>query len=105
MEMICVAEEWQRDGRGLWAMRCCISHAGHDSAHTFEPWRYNVKPRERELLVCLRRMCGMYGAYSRRLAHLLAEDDGKVWTLAHLLAEFEFANSLALKAIAEAERK
>jgi hypothetical protein len=40
----------------------------------------------------------MYGAYSRRLAKLLAEDDGKVWT-------FEFANSLALKAIAEAERK
>jgi hypothetical protein len=98
MEMICVAEEWQRDGRGLWAMRSCISHAGHDSAHTFTPWNYDVKPRERELLVCLRRMCGMYGAYSRRLAHLLAEDEGRVWT-------FEFANSLALKAIADAERK
>ena len=49
-----------------------------------------------ELLACLRRMCGMYGAYSRRLAALLAEDDGTVWT-------FERANSLALEAIAKAE--
>lgn len=39
---ICKAEEWHRDGRGLWAMRSCISHDGHKSAHTFEPWRYNV---------------------------------------------------------------
>lgn len=49
-----------------------------------------------DLLVCLRRMCGMYGAYSRRLAPLLAEDQGTVWT-------FERANSLALEAIAKAE--
>lgn len=41
---ICVAEEWHRDGRGLWAMRRCISHQGHDSSHTFEPWRYDVDP-------------------------------------------------------------
>lgn len=39
---ICKAEEWHRDGRGLWAMRSCISHDGHKSSHTFEPWRYNV---------------------------------------------------------------
>jgi hypothetical protein len=49
-----------------------------------------------DLLTCLRRMCGMYGAYSRRLAPLLAEDGGTVWT-------FERANSLALEAIAKAE--
>jgi hypothetical protein len=49
-----------------------------------------------ELLACLRRMCGMYGAYSRRLAPLMAEDEGTVWT-------FERANSLALEAIAKAE--
>lgn len=49
-----------------------------------------------ELLECLRRMCGMYGAFSRRLAPLLAEDEGTVWT-------FERANSLALEAIAKAE--
>ena len=49
-----------------------------------------------DLLACLRRMCGMYGAYSRRLAPLLAEDHGTVWT-------FERANSLALEAIAKAE--
>lgn len=49
-----------------------------------------------DLLACLRRMCGMYGAYSRRLAPLLAEDEGTVWT-------FERANSLALEAIAKAE--
>lgn len=41
---ICKAEEWQRDGRGLWATRSCISHHGHRSSHTFEPWRYNVAP-------------------------------------------------------------
>jgi hypothetical protein len=51
-----------------------------------------------ELLACLRRMCGMYGAYSRRLAPLLAEDEGTVWT-------FERANSLALEAIAKAEER
>jgi hypothetical protein len=39
---ICVAEEWHRDGRGLWAMRSCISHKGHSSKHTFERWRYSV---------------------------------------------------------------
>lgn len=49
-----------------------------------------------DLLACLRRMCGMYGAYSHRLAPLLAEDEGTVWT-------FERANSLALEAIAKAE--
>ncbi len=49
-----------------------------------------------ELLACLRRMCGMYDAYSRRLAPLLAEDEGTLWT-------FEHANSLALEAIAKAE--
>ena len=51
-----------------------------------------------DLLACLRRMCGMYGAYSRRLAPLLAEDGGTVWT-------FERANSLACEAIAKAEGK
>lgn len=49
-----------------------------------------------ELLACLRRMCGMYGAYSKRLAPLLAEDEGTIWT-------FERANGLALEAIAKAE--
>lgn len=49
-----------------------------------------------ELLACLRRMCGMYGAYSKRLAPLLAEDGGTVWT-------FERANELACDAIAKAE--
>lgn len=50
-----------------------------------------------DLLACLRRMCGMYGAYSKRLAPLLAADDaGTTWT-------FERANSLALEAIAKAE--
>lgn len=52
----------------------------------------------RELLACLRRMCGMYGAYSRRLAPLLAEDEGTIWT-------FERANSLALEAIAKAQSR
>lgn len=41
---ICQAQEWQRDGRGLWAMRNCISHEGHQSPHTFEPWSYAVGP-------------------------------------------------------------
>lgn len=52
-----------------------------------------------DLLVCLRRMCGMYGAHSRRLAPLLAAEDddaGTIWT-------FERANSLAIEAIAKAE--
>ena len=40
----CKAEEWQRDGRGLWAMRACINHPEHGERHVFSAWRYNVKP-------------------------------------------------------------
>lgn len=50
-----------------------------------------------ELLKCLRRMCGLYGAHSKRLAPLLAmDDDGVVWT-------FERATELAHEAIWKAE--
>jgi len=61
-------------------------------------WQANLRliAAAPDLLACLRRVCGMYGAYSRRLAPLLAEDEGTVWT-------FERANSLALEAIAKAE--
>jgi hypothetical protein len=38
----CKAEEWQRDGRGLWAMRACRHFYQHSTPHDFEPWRYNV---------------------------------------------------------------
>lgn len=39
----CKAEEWQRDGRGLWAMRHCrfVGKHGH---HEFTSWTYNVEP-------------------------------------------------------------
>jgi hypothetical protein len=44
----CLAEEWHRDGRGLWAMRACINKAKHGGriggAHVFSAWRYNVHP-------------------------------------------------------------
>jgi hypothetical protein len=44
----CLAEEWHRDGRGLWAMRACINKAKHGGriggAHVFSAWRYNVQP-------------------------------------------------------------
>lgn len=39
----CKAEEWHRDGRGLWAMRSCISATAHAGApHIFTAWRYDV---------------------------------------------------------------
>lgn len=60
--------------------------------------RDEARRQRDDLLTCLRRMCGMYGAYSRRLAPLLAEDNGTVWT-------FERANELALEAIAKVEGK
>jgi hypothetical protein len=40
----CLAQEWQRDGRGLWAMRACRHYYQHNTPHDFEPWRYNVQP-------------------------------------------------------------
>jgi hypothetical protein len=40
---LCKAEEWQRDGRGLWAMRTCEIHGEH-SRHLFGRWRYHVQP-------------------------------------------------------------
>lgn len=40
----CQAEEWQRDGRGLWAMRVCMLPSQHDKRHEFSSWRYHVSP-------------------------------------------------------------
>jgi len=40
----CKAEEWQRDGRGLWAMRRCLGGQGHAARHSFTAWEYNVTP-------------------------------------------------------------
>ena len=41
----CLAEEWHRDGRGLWAMRVCHGSARHGGRHLFGAWRYNVGER------------------------------------------------------------
>lgn len=39
----CLAQEWQRDGRGLWAMRHCTYDAQHrGKSHFYGPWQYNV---------------------------------------------------------------
>jgi hypothetical protein len=38
----CLAEQWHRDGRGLWAMRACINKAKHSQSHVFHRWTYNV---------------------------------------------------------------
>jgi hypothetical protein len=40
----CQAEEWVRDGRGLWAMRVCRRAAGHGARHEFTSWYLNVNP-------------------------------------------------------------
>jgi hypothetical protein len=48
----CFAQEWQRDGRGLWAMRRCRYFYQHVGKHDFDSWRYNVQPPNRE---CRRR--------------------------------------------------
>jgi hypothetical protein len=40
----CKAEEWHRDGRGLWAMRACVRDTQHGGRHEFGVWRYNVNP-------------------------------------------------------------
>jgi hypothetical protein len=74
-----------------------MGSTGLDPCPDGEWVRYeDAKAQRYDLLACLRRMCGMYGAYSKRLAPLLAEDGGKVWT-------FERANQLACEAIAKAE--
>ncbi len=43
---MCLAREWQRDGRGLWAMRACQYYQGHGKSHSFGQWKYNVAPLE-----------------------------------------------------------
>jgi hypothetical protein len=43
-EAQCPAQEWQRDGRGLWAKRICIDDRGHTTGHNYTAWRYNVTP-------------------------------------------------------------
>ncbi len=40
----CKAEEWNRDGRGLWAERHCTDKRSHVGRHRFSAWRYNVQP-------------------------------------------------------------
>jgi hypothetical protein len=42
---MCLAQEWHRDGRGLWAMRSCQYYTGHGKAHAFGSWKYNVEPQ------------------------------------------------------------
>jgi hypothetical protein len=44
----CLAEEWQRDGRGLWARRTCRLWAPHGNRHDFSSWEYNVQPPLRD---------------------------------------------------------
>ena len=39
----CLAEEWHRDGRGLWARRVCRNWGKHPR-HDFASWEYNVQP-------------------------------------------------------------
>lgn len=50
---VCKAEEWQRDGRGWWAMRCCINRVrATDQAthrHVFGPWQYHALPAGTDL--------------------------------------------------------
>ena len=43
-DKLCLAQEWQRDGRGLWAMRSCRHYDQHSTPHDYEPWCYNVQP-------------------------------------------------------------
>jgi hypothetical protein len=84
------------DGRKLLAASSRAVIHCPDAPMTCDPKDAALIAAAPDLLACLRRMCGMYSAYSRRLAPLLAEDEGTVWT-------FERANSLALEAIAKAE--
>jgi hypothetical protein len=44
----CLAEEWHRDGRGLWARRTCRLWAPHGNRHDFSSWEYNVQPPLRD---------------------------------------------------------
>ncbi len=39
----CLAGEWQRDGRGLWAGRFCQCVGKHVN-HAFTPWQLHVQP-------------------------------------------------------------
>ncbi len=74
-----------------------MSATGLDPHPDGEWVRYaDAKAQRDDLLACLHRMCGMYGAYSKRLAPLLAEDEGTVWT-------FQRAYELACDAIAKTE--
>lgn len=56
----CKAEEWQRDGRGLWARRACNDLASHGGRHSFGLWEHNQQPPsgeiERDLLAALNDM-------------------------------------------------
>ncbi len=48
----CLAEEWHRDGRGIWAVRRCSQLAGadHGPRHLFTSWSFGASqpvPSER----------------------------------------------------------
>lgn len=55
----CLAEEWVRDGRGLWAMRECTGLAKHGGRHSFTAWHCYMKPPGHEV----------YGYLSRLFLH------------------------------------
>src|SRR6185436_10186562 len=68
----CPAEEWHRDGRGLWAMRSCRFAFKHTARHEFTSWQYYKQAPEPSELSALRtRLRAMEGA----------QDDKLLWTL------------------------
>jgi hypothetical protein len=89
-----MADDYALQNITTWRLRELLQHE-HELQHEQQDNRA-LRVLTADLLGCLRRMCGIYGAYSKRLAPLLAEDEGTIWT-------FERANSLALEAIAKAE--
>jgi hypothetical protein len=59
----CKAEQWQRDGRGLWAKRACTGLASHGGSHSFGLWEHNPQTQNPtdELLAALRALVEIYG--------------------------------------------
>jgi hypothetical protein len=76
---MCLAQEWHRDGRGLWAMRSCEYYTGHGKAHAFGSWKLDVQPPESDEIAFLRTRDAhadeVIQARNQRLSELAVESD------------------------------
>jgi hypothetical protein len=98
---MCLAQEWQRDGRGLWAMCACQYYQGHGKSHSFGQWKYNVAPLWEALLGRLPVAHEKTVKALRRMMHDHAKEmsSDEFWTLSDAAFALEAGVSIPVQQV------